>query len=48
MTPFAQAMPDECKNVDTVTAYRDYYVKYKKEFARWAHSEMPEWFKVAA
>ena len=48
MTPFAQAMPDECKNVDTVTAYRDYYVKHKKEFARWAHSEMPEWFKVAA
>ena len=48
MTPFAQAMPDECKNVDTVTAYRDYYVKHKKEFARWNHSEMPEWFKVAA
>ena len=47
-TPFAQAMTDECKNIDAVTAYRDYYVKYKKEFARWAHSETPEWFKIAA
>lgn len=44
MTPFAQAMPDECKNLDTVKAYRDYYNKYKVRFAKWAHSTVPDWF----
>jgi hypothetical protein len=45
MTPFAQAMPDDCKNSDAVKAYRDYYKKYKAKFAKWAHSEEPEWWK---
>lgn len=44
LTPFAQAMPDVCKHADTVTAYRDYYIKYKARFAKWAHSAVPEWF----
>jgi len=47
ITPFAQAMPEECRNVNAVTAYRNYYVKYKKEIARWAYSETPEWFVAA-
>lgn len=46
MTPFAQAMPDDCKNPDAVVAYRNYYKKHKARFAKWAHSETPSWFNV--
>jgi hypothetical protein len=46
MTPFAQAMPEDCKNIDAVIAYRNYYIKYKARFAKWAHSDTPDWFKV--
>ena len=38
-----QAMPDDVKNEDSITAYRDYYVKYKKDFATWKTS-IPEWY----
>lgn len=44
MTPFAQAMPDDCKNPDAVVAYRQYYKKHKARIAKWAHSKTPEWF----
>jgi hypothetical protein len=44
MTPFAQAMPDVCKNPNPVTAYRDYYKQYKARFAKWAHSPTPKWY----
>ena len=33
----------ENKNEDSITAYRDYYVKYKKDFATWKTS-IPEWY----
>jgi Pyrimidine dimer DNA glycosylase len=46
MTPFAQAMPDDCKDPNAVTAYRNYYKKHKARFAKWAHSETPSWFNV--
>lgn len=46
LTPFAQAMPQEYKNTDTVTAYRTYYIKDKKEFATWKLGNIPEWFKT--
>ena len=46
MTPFPQAMPEDCKHPDAVTAYRNYYKKHKVRFAKWAHSETPEWFNV--
>ena len=39
----AQAMPDDVKNDCTVTAYRDYYIKYKKGFAEWK-TTTPTWF----
>jgi hypothetical protein len=45
MTPFAQAMPDSCKNPDAVKAYRQYYKEYKAKFAKWAHSETPDWWQ---
>lgn len=40
-TPFAQAMPDEHKNDDAVTAYRAYY--RTKEFAEWRKGA-PAWW----
>ena len=46
MTPFAQAMPDDCKSPDAVSAYRNYYMKHKARFAKWAHSPTPHWFNV--
>lgn len=42
-TPFAQAMPDDCKNPDAVTAYRDYYIKYKHNLASWKNRSAPAW-----
>jgi hypothetical protein len=38
-----QAMPDDVKNKDSITAYRDYYIKYKKSFATWK-TITPTWF----
>jgi len=48
MTPFAQAMPEDCQGPDAITAYRNYYVKYKKDIARWNYTGEPEWFKQVA
>lgn len=44
LTPFAQAMPLSCKHPDAVVAYRNYYMRYKAHFARWAYSKRPWWF----
>ena len=46
MTPFAQAMPEDCKNKDAVKAYRDYYKKYKVAFAKWPEGLTPEWWNI--
>lgn len=43
LTPFAQAMPDDCKNTDAVVAYRNYYIKYKQAIASWKNRPAPEW-----
>ncbi|MBK6765315.1 MAG: hypothetical protein IPG71_03060 [bacterium] len=46
-TPFAQAMPDECRVPgDAVTAYRNYYRIHKAKFAVWKYSPTPNWFKL--
>ena len=45
LTSFAQAMPDEYKNADAVTAYRTYYLNDKKEFATWKMGNVPNWWK---
>jgi hypothetical protein len=39
-----QAMPDDCKTNDTVSAYRQYYVMKKNGFARWTNREIPKWY----
>lgn len=52
MTPFAQAMPDECKRLNAVDAYRAYYCKYKTGFmirgkfvySTWGPRRPPDWF----
>jgi len=44
LTPFAQAMPDFCKDPDTVKAYRNYYATHKVYFAKWK-SEDPDWWR---
>lgn len=43
MTAFAQAMPDECKTSDAVTAYRNYYRMHKANIAAWSKRNKPEW-----
>ena len=47
LTAFAQAMPDEYRNPDAVTAYKSYYVldKYKNIQMTWTKRKCPNWFK---
>jgi hypothetical protein len=44
VTEFAQAMPDAYKNACTVTAYRNYYMHEKRNFAAWK-TQKPYWWK---
>jgi hypothetical protein len=45
MTPFAQAMPDQYKDSNTVTAYRAYYKGDKTRFAKWKRErDAPYWW----
>jgi hypothetical protein len=46
LTPFAQAMPDQYKNADTVTAYRTYYLQEKTKLLQWKNRLTPEWAGV--
>ena len=39
-----QCMPDHCKDDDVVKAYRNYYIKEKKNFAKWNYSSVPDWY----
>jgi len=44
ITSFALAMPDECKIGDAIESYREYYLKYKKDFSKWTNRDIPIWF----
>jgi len=44
MTPFAQAMPDECKHDNPVMAYRKYYKDVKHPIAKWSYTAEPHWW----
>lgn len=46
MTPIKQAMPDEFKHEDGVTAYRNYYVGGKSHLAQWTRRERPDWYPI--
>ena len=39
-----QCMPDHCKNDDAVSAYQNYYILEKSDFATWKRRDKPEWF----
>ncbi len=43
LTTFAQAMPEQYKNPDAVTAYRQYYMGEKRDIATWKQNR-PAWF----
>ncbi len=45
LTPFAQAMPVEYKDLNSpVAAYRRFYCSEKSAFATWTKREVPAWF----
>jgi len=46
LTPFALAMPDECKVNSAVESYRLYYITHKKSLGTWKNRNKPEWFKI--
>ena len=48
LTPFPQAMPDECKRENPVDGYRDYYINHKARFAKWTNRPIPEWFTCSS
>ena len=44
LTPFALAMPDECKVVgDPVQSYRVYYITHKQNLFAWKKRSRPQW-----
>lgn len=46
LTDFAQAMPDDCKDDDSVLAYRLYYVRHRiKPDSKWTNrrQDLPDW-----
>lgn len=48
LTPFAQAMPDECKHPDAITAYRNYYIHKVNNTTHtpsktWTKRHRPRW-----
>ena len=44
ITPFALAMPDECKVGTAIDSYRAYYMLEKRELAAWKNRQVPEWY----
>ena len=44
LTKFPQAMPDDVKHEDSIVAYRQYYLKYKSDFAKWTKRDVPTWY----
>jgi len=43
-----QAMPDDVKvDGDSLQAYKNYYNKYKVEFARWTNRNIPNWMETS-
>lgn len=44
VTPFALAMPDECKVGTAIDSYRAYYMLEKRNLASWKNREIPKWY----
>ena len=45
ITPFALAMPDECKRKSAVESYRLYYITHKRAISSWKNRTQPDWYK---
>ena len=48
LTEMPQCMPDDVKADNAIDAYRNYYVQYKKSFAKWTDRPTPKFMEVAA
>jgi hypothetical protein len=46
LTPFVLAMPEKYKQIDSVQAYRAYYIAEKAGFARWNNNRPPPYWWV--
>ena len=46
MTPFALAMPDDCKLSTPVASYRKYYNTEKQHLLKWRERATPAWIKL--
>ena len=47
LTPFALAMPVECKTSNPIESYRKYYqTPEKQKIASWKNREKPSWYQV--
>tara|TARA_R100000654_G_scaffold22223_3_gene44504 strand:+ start:160 stop:633 length:474 start_codon:yes stop_codon:yes gene_type:complete len=40
-----QCMPEDVKRNSSITAYQEYYKKYKRYFARWTNRPMPQFME---
>ena len=47
-TEIPQCMPDDVKAGNPVDAYQNYYVQYKKDFAKWTDRPTPEFMQEVA
>lgn len=46
LTPFVQVMPEKYRiENDPVQAYRNYYMREKRGFAKWKNTRPPEWWR---
>lgn len=46
-TEVPQCMPDDVKAANPVDAYQNYYIQYKKSFARWTNRPVPKFMEAA-
>lgn len=46
ITPFALAMPDECKTKTAVESYRLYYLTHKASISTWKNRNKPYWYNL--
>jgi hypothetical protein len=46
ITPFALAMPDECKKTSAVDSYRLYYITHKSSISSWKNRNKPYWYNL--
>ena len=48
LTEIPQCMPEDVKAGNPVDAYQNYYIQYKKDFAKWTRRSTPEFMQEVA